>query len=131
MHFYLIGLGSNIAPDTHLPAALAELSQLCELVASSPVLTTAAVGTTFHGDFANQLAVIRCALPAPMLKHQLLRIESKLGREPKTPERKLHDRTIDLDILATAASAEEARQYALQDSYYRDIQTLWNQEIKV
>ncbi|WP_430462986.1 2-amino-4-hydroxy-6-hydroxymethyldihydropteridine diphosphokinase [Thalassolituus sp. LLYu03] len=131
MRFYLIGLGSNIAPQKNLPAAIRELAALGQLTSVSEVLATETVGDTYSGEFCNQLALLQCELPPPMLKHRLLSIESKLGREPKSPARKSHDRTIDLDILTVADNAAECRQAPLTEAYYRDIQQKWNQGVNV
>ncbi|MDP2549426.1 2-amino-4-hydroxy-6-hydroxymethyldihydropteridine diphosphokinase [Oceanobacter sp. 4_MG-2023] len=125
MAFYLLGLGSNLDPDTHLPLARQALNQHFELLATSPALETAPVGDTFHYTFKNQLAVIRTSLTAIQVKDILLNIERTLGREAKSPARKLKDRTIDLDILAEADAAPQCLSQALDDSYYRLVQKTW------
>lgn len=135
MFFYLIGLGSNICPQENLPRALTALENLGKVQAFSAVVSTVTVGHTFSGSFCNQLAVLASALAPQQLKQHLLDIETHLGREAKTPQRQYHDRTIDLDILAQGNSAEQVRQAAVSEIYYRQIQQLWNggndQEVKV
>ncbi len=129
--FYLIGLGSNICTDSNMDAALRELSAIGELCLTSDRLTTKAVGDTFHADFKNQLVVLHSELLPSLLKQKLLRIESTLGREPKSPSRKTRDRTIDLDILGSAESLELCRAIEPEDSYYRVICGHWLQSVNV
>lgn len=135
MFFYLIGLGSNICPQENLPRALKALENLGKVQAYSPVVSTVTVGHTFSGSFCNQLVVLASALAPQPLKQHLLDIETHMGREPKTPQRQYHDRTIDLDILAQDGSAEQVREAVLSEIYYRQIQQLWNkcndQEVNV
>ena len=125
MRFYLLGLGSNLQPHKHLPGALAELAAIGHIRAQSPVITTAPVGDTFHYEFCNQLLVLESELLPGPLKQRLQHIEIKLGREPKNPGRKTKDRTIDIDILASAASPEECRQAPLAEPYYQRVQQQW------
>ncbi|WP_369855532.1 2-amino-4-hydroxy-6-hydroxymethyldihydropteridine diphosphokinase [Candidatus Thalassolituus haligoni] len=125
MAFYLLGLGSNLNPDEHLPLARQALLQHFELLATSPELETAPVGDTFQYPFKNQLAVISTGLGATRVKEILLEIERTLGREAKSPARKLKDRTIDLDILAEGSAAPECLNQILDESYYRRVQQIW------
>jgi len=131
MFFYLLGLGSNICPDDNIPQALQALSALGRLCAVSPCVCTAPVGATFHGDFKNQLAVLQSDLQPDPLKEQLQQIETRLGREPKNPSRRTKDRTIDIDILGYSDNEPDCRQITLSESYYQNIQQLWDQEINV
>lgn len=125
MAFYLLGLGSNILPDEHLSSAYQELASLGDIMACSPTLETQAKGDTFSCSFKNQLIVLESDQVEPMLKQKLQRIEEKLGREPKSPSRKLKDRTIDIDILFRAHSFQDCQQAPLDDSYYQSVQTAW------
>jgi len=131
MHFYLLGLGSNIDPEIYLPEACAELSAVGDIIDKSPALPTQKVGATFNGEFMNQLIVLASESEPDHLKQQLLSIESRLGREKKTPERQFRDRTIDIDILLCATTAEECRGAPLEESYYRCIQQQWRLQEKV
>ncbi|UXD88054.1 2-amino-4-hydroxy-6-hydroxymethyldihydropteridine diphosphokinase [Thalassolituus hydrocarboniclasticus] len=131
MRFYLLGLGSNIDPEQHMLQAREALASLGTLCAQSPVLRSAPVGDTFHFEFKNQLLILSSELLPGPLKQRLQKIEVDLGREPKNPSRKIKDRTIDIDILAMAASAAECRNTPLEESYYRELQQLWHQEENV
>lgn len=131
MRFYLLGLGSNIDPEQHLLKAREALASFSIICAESPILKSAPVGDTFHFEFKNQLLVVSSELlPGPM-KQRLQQIEVALGREPKNPSRKAKDRTIDIDILCTAATEADCRHAILEESYYRELQQLWLQEINV
>lgn len=125
MRYYLLGLGSNIQPDHHLARACTELARHYELLASSPVIATPTEGSGFHYPFRNQLALIATALDASNLKQALLKLEADFGREPKSPERKHHDRTIDVDILVEADSAEDCLRKPLEDRYYQAVMEQW------
>ncbi|TVV42111.1 2-amino-4-hydroxy-6-hydroxymethyldihydropteridine diphosphokinase [Thalassolituus sp. C2-1] len=131
MQFYLLGLGSNIDPEQHLLKAREALSSLGVICAESTILRSAPVGDTFHFEFKNQLLILSSELLPGPLKQRLQKIEVDLGREPKNPSRKVKDRTIDIDILCTAATETDCRHAILEESYYRELQQLWNQEENV
>lgn len=127
MTYFLLGLGSNIKPLQNLPAAILALEAAGDIVSQSPLVVTEPVGETFHDEFGNQLVILASSLPAPMLKHKLQKIEENMGREPKSPSRKMRDRTIDIDILGEAQSAAEARALVPEESYYAEVYAQWNQ----
>ncbi|PHS64501.1 MAG: 2-amino-4-hydroxy-6-hydroxymethyldihydropteridine diphosphokinase [Thalassobium sp.] len=131
MRFYLLGLGSNIDPEQHLLKAREALASLGVIYAESAVLRSAPVGDTFHFEFKNQLLILSSELLPGPLKQRLQQIEVSLGREPKNPSRKVKDRTIDIDILCTAATEADCRHATLEESYYRELQQLWLQEVNV
>lgn len=127
MPFYLLGLGSNLQPDHHLPQARQALKQLGQICDCSPVVVTEPVGDTFCHEFCNQLAILHCSLNPTQLKNELLKLEEQLGREPKTPTRQFNDRTIDIDILAQAENVTDCRHAQLNEDYYLRVQQRWNQ----
>ncbi|HCG78074.1 MULTISPECIES: 2-amino-4-hydroxy-6-hydroxymethyldihydropteridine diphosphokinase [unclassified Thalassolituus] len=128
MAYFLLGLGSNIEPREHLSMAVEALHHVGDIVEQSPAVFTEPVGETFSHTFGNQLIILECNLPAPMLKQRLQRIEEQLGREPKSPARKTRDRTIDIDILQEADSGATAlKQTPPEESYYREVYETWNQ----
>lgn len=92
----LLSLGSNIAPERHLRAALDELRAAFGEVVVSPAYRTAAVG--FDGaPFVNAAATIRTALPLPVLEDWLHALEDRHGRDRSGP--RLSDRTLDVDVV--------------------------------
>ncbi|WP_221796867.1 2-amino-4-hydroxy-6-hydroxymethyldihydropteridine diphosphokinase [Oceanobacter mangrovi] len=129
MRFYLLGLGSNIDPASNLNKAMQLLQQQLQVLDCSPVIDTAAVGSCFNAAFKNQLILAACPLSPEHLKQQLLQMEERLGREPKTPERQFHDRPIDIDILAYADEPEPCLQTELSESYYQTALQRWQPQL--
>ena len=100
MFTYFIGIGSNISPTRHIPAAIDILLNTSKNLAISRIIQTAPVGLLDSRNYFLNLAVmIKSSLVAPALKDRLNEIEFKLGRDRKDPDRKVKDSTIDLDIL--------------------------------
>jgi 2-amino-4-hydroxy-6-hydroxymethyldihydropteridine diphosphokinase len=91
-----VGLGSNIAPETHLPAAAARLGELVRVTAVSRVYRTPPWGEPDQPDFLNAVAAGETALPPLALLDGLLAIETALRR---TRARRWGPRTADLDLL--------------------------------
>lgn len=125
MPYYLIGLGSNINPEYNLDQAHQRLARLTRMISGSPAVITTPVGDSFHYPFSNQLLIIHSPLDAMDLKRQLQEMEIAQGREPKSPERKHHDRPIDIDILYCADSLPQCLAYEPEDSYFRDVMQAW------
>jgi 2-amino-4-hydroxy-6-hydroxymethyldihydropteridine diphosphokinase len=98
----LIALGSNIEPETNVPAAIAQLAHHPDmrLLASSPTYVTPAVGAdgtqSGQADFHNAAALIETSLHPAGLVDSLRTIEHQLGRV-RTND-KFAPRPIDLDI---------------------------------
>ncbi len=92
-----IALGSNIDSERNLREAVRRLALRCRLLAVSPVVETAPVGTTDQPNFLNAAALIETNLTAAELKARVLQdIEQELGRV-RTADKNAA-RTIDLDI---------------------------------
>lgn len=130
MTHYLLGLGSNLNPERHLPLARAALADIADVITASPPLKTSAVGTTFSQPFQNQLILVRSGLDVGQLKQQLLQIEESLGREPKCEARKKKDRTIDIDILGEAPEQQTCLRQPLDESYYQSVREHWQQALR-
>lgn len=91
-----LGLGSNIAPYTHLPQALDTLTQRFGKLELSPVYESEAVG--FKGaNFLNLVARIDTTLTVGELWQNLRDIENEHGRDRSAP--RFSGRTLDIDIL--------------------------------
>ena len=100
-----VALGSNIAPDANLPAAVRLLAARCTLLARSPVYRTPPQGFTDQPDFYNMAVKIETALsPAAFKQTVLADIERALGRV-RDPHNKNAPRTIDLDIALWGGQA--------------------------
>ena len=92
----LLSLGSNIAPETHLPAAIAALQARFGELRVSPFYRTRSVG--FDGaDFLNAAAIIHTDLAPQSLNDWLHALEDAHGRDRSGP--RFNDRTLDIDIV--------------------------------
>ena len=100
-----IGLGSNMAPESHLPAAVKLLREALDLTAGptegltalSAVYRTPPWGLTEQADFLNAVAAAETSLAPLNLLDALQGIEARLNRERGL---RWGPRTIDLDLLA-------------------------------
>jgi len=96
MHTAWLSLGSNLEPERHLRAALAELRTRFGGVVASPAYRFPAVG--FDGpDFVNLAAGIDSDLDAPALNDWLHALEDRHGRRRDVP--RFSSRTLDIDIV--------------------------------
>jgi 2-amino-4-hydroxy-6-hydroxymethyldihydropteridine diphosphokinase len=91
-----LSLGSNIDPERHLGAAVAELRERFGELDVSPVYRGAAVG--FDGpDFLNLAVGLDSDLDAPALDAWLHALEQRQGRRRDGP--RYSSRTLDIDIV--------------------------------
>jgi len=93
----LVAVGSNIAPERNVPAALDMLAHQARLTGVSTFYRTAPLDRPEQPPFLNGVVRIETHQPARALKFQVLRaIERRLGRV--RTEDAFAPRTIDLDI---------------------------------
>lgn len=92
-----IGIGSNIAPETHMRQALHRLRKVARIVSVSTIYRTPAEGCPEQPPFYNGVVAIETDLPPRELKLMLREIEDALGRRRSAD--RYAARTIDLDIL--------------------------------
>ncbi|WP_133478575.1 2-amino-4-hydroxy-6-hydroxymethyldihydropteridine diphosphokinase [Cognatilysobacter segetis] len=91
-----LSLGSNVAPEQHLRAAIDALHARFGNVIVSPVYRTPAVG--FDGPaFLNAAAIIDSDLEPQPLNDWLHALEDAHGRDRSGP--RFSDRTLDVDIV--------------------------------
>ncbi len=91
-----LSLGSNIAPQQHLRAALDALRERFGELLVSPVYRTPAVG--FAGpDFLNLAVALDSDLDPLALNQWLHALEDRLGRRRDVP--RFSSRTLDVDIV--------------------------------
>jgi len=91
-----LGLGSNVNAETHIRAAIDELSAQFETISLSPAYASTAVG--FEGeDFINLVARVETELSPMELRQYLRDLEDRYGRKRDVP--KFSDRSLDIDIL--------------------------------
>ncbi len=94
----VIGLGSNLGPERHLPLALAGLGRDLEVERVSGVYASEPVGAPGTPRFLNAAVLVRTDRSPARLKAEVLRpLEAALGRR-RTSDRNA-PRTIDLDLL--------------------------------
>lgn len=87
-----VGIGSNVAPERSLGAALAALTDTFGDLDRSPVYRSAPVG--FDGaDFLNMVVAFACEWNVHALPARLKAIEAQVGRSPQG------ERRLDLDLL--------------------------------
>ena len=95
----VIGLGSNVEPERHLPQAVRLLAERAEILAFSSAWATAAVGPPGQPPFVNAAVLLRAEVPPQRVKPVLLRpVEAAMGRV-RTADR-FAPRAIDLDFVA-------------------------------
>jgi 2-amino-4-hydroxy-6-hydroxymethyldihydropteridine diphosphokinase len=93
-----LGLGTNLAPERHLRAAVLALAEWGEVRAVSPVYRTTPVGYADQPDYLNAALLLATALsPVAIWDTMIPRIEASLGR--KRSENRNAPRTIDIDLL--------------------------------
>jgi 2-amino-4-hydroxy-6-hydroxymethyldihydropteridine diphosphokinase len=96
VHRAYLGLGSNIEPEKHLRAAIAELRAQFGALIVSPVYRSAAVG--FEGpEFLNLAVGLDTELEAIALDAWLHALEDRHGRRRDQP--RYASRTLDVDIV--------------------------------
>jgi 2-amino-4-hydroxy-6-hydroxymethyldihydropteridine diphosphokinase len=96
-HHAVIGIGSNIDPETHTRRALAVLGEAFTVRRTAAVRRTVAVGPVPAPDYLNGAVLIETALGETALAARLKELEATLGRV-RTADR-FAARTIDLDIV--------------------------------
>ncbi len=91
-----VSIGSNIEPNRHIRAGLADMRQRFGTLTLSPVYESEAVG--FEGDnFYNLVAIFETGVDVHSVVNILREIEKNNGR--KRTEKRFSARTLDLDIL--------------------------------
>lgn len=97
----LLSLGSNVAPEQHLAAAVAALRGHFDVRAVSPAYRTPAVG--FDGPaFLNNALALESDWPLARIEQWLHALEDAHGRDRSGP--KFSDRTLDVDVVFYGAA---------------------------
>lgn len=97
MNRAVVGLGSNIDPERHIPLALEALRASCRVVSTSRVVDTEPVGPPGQPPFRNGAVLVETERTRDELCRWLRELETRLGRV-RTDDR-YAPRTIDLDLL--------------------------------
>ena len=101
---WFIGIGSNIEPSTNMPLTLQLLLTHFPQIHSSAAIQTPPVGMNSCNHFINLVVYLECHLQEPELVYLLKNIEEDMGRPRNIKNRKLIDRTADLDPLCYVAA---------------------------
>ncbi len=92
-----VGVGSNVAPELHVPRAVARLDEAVGVRRVSTFYSTPPLGRPDDPPFVNGVVELRDTLAAAPLKSLLERIESDEGRRRGSD--RFAPRPIDLDLL--------------------------------
>lgn len=114
-----VGIGSNLEPDTHIPAALEALNRLCPILAVSTFYRSAALRRPGLPDFVNGVCAIETQAPPRAVKFDVLRrVEDEAGRVRGGDP--WGSRTIDLDLLVYDGEVANDDGFTLPDPDIRD-----------
>lgn len=113
--FYLCSIGSNLDPNSHVTKVLEELASRFGRLQTSSVISTKPVGMHSSHDFLNCLLILESELDASALKQTFVAMEMGHGRDRSDPLCKVHDRPLDIDILASNPHGDFAAEQV--DSY--------------
>lgn len=97
MNRLIIGVGSNIDPETHIANARSLLIAGHSLLAESEFVMTEPIGITDQPAFMNGAFLMETEFDREAFETFLKEIEDQLGRDRTAP--RFGPRTIDLDIV--------------------------------
>jgi 2-amino-4-hydroxy-6-hydroxymethyldihydropteridine diphosphokinase len=118
---YLLGIGSNVAPEQNVPAVLKALLILSPQLYLSRIVRTVPEGMSSAHDFLNVVVLVATELSPEALKQQTNRIEEALGRDRSAPDRKTRDRPADIDLLTRISDARQTELPAIKENYLRPL----------
>lgn len=118
---YLLGIGSNLAPEQNVPAVLKALLTISPQLYLSRVVQTTPEGMSSAHDFLNVVVLVATDLSPEALKQQTNRIEESLGRDRSAPDRKTCDRPADIDLLTRITVACRTRLPMIKENYLRPL----------
>jgi len=96
---FLVGVGSNIAPERNVPSMLERLVRRFGDLRISSVRRTEPQGIESGNAFLNLVIHLETDMNEGELKNWLNALEEELGRDRSNPDKKRLDRTADLDLL--------------------------------
>lgn len=97
MNECVIGIGSNINPESNIQSALMILKKEVQVKGVSSLTKTTPIGITDQDDFINGAVKICTTMKREKLIRYLKKLEDRLGRDRTLP--KFGPRVIDLDII--------------------------------
>lgn len=114
---FVLGLGSNVAPERNVAAVLSALLRHFDQLLISRVIYTAPEAVASAQWFINAAIFIPCAWSAEDLKNLCNRIETDLGRDRTDPQRKWRDRAADLDLLHLCHDVSVCQGWQVKENY--------------
>lgn len=96
---YILGIGTNIAPEKNMPRILECLLRTFGTTVISRFYETAPVGMASERRFINFCAFAKTGLEPEAVKAACVGIEVEMGRDRTHPSRKTRDRAADIDLL--------------------------------
>ncbi len=118
---YLLGIGSNVAPEQNVPAVLKALLAISPQLYLSRVVRTEPEGMQSAHDFLNLVVLVATELPPEALKEATNRIEEQLGRDRSAADRKIRDRPADIDLLTRINDARRTQLPMIKENYLRPL----------
>ncbi len=118
---YLLGIGSNVAPERNVPAVLKALLAISPQLYLSRVVRTAPEGMHSEHDFLNLVVLVTTGLSPEALKAATNGIEEALGRDRSAPDRKTRDRPADIDLLTPISEARRTQLPMIKENYLRPL----------
>ncbi|HLU94612.1 MAG TPA: 2-amino-4-hydroxy-6-hydroxymethyldihydropteridine diphosphokinase [Membranihabitans sp.] len=117
----IIGMGSNIEPESNIKNALESLSKVCGIRNQSKFIYTEPEKLKDQARFLNGAVVIDTPLPFEELKSYLKSLEDQMGRQRSGPQN--GPRNIDLDIILYNGSItdEEVYEYSFLQQFLREL----------
>jgi len=117
---FLLGIGSNIDPHKNITQIIYLLLEHFPLLSLSRVLEIPPIGMNSQRDFLNVVVFIQTQQSETELKAICNTIEVQLGRNRNDPDRKMKDRSADLDILSKLQLPDDAERPAhmVTDEYF-------------
>lgn len=97
MNNCIIGIGSNIEADYHIPEMLRILSADIQIVQISKMVQTKPIGISEQPDYTNGAVRILTEMEIEELSVFLKQLEDQMGRDRS--QKKYGPRNIDLDIM--------------------------------
>ena len=97
MNDFIIGIGSNIDADYHIPEMLRVLAADVQIVQVSQMVQTKPIGIISQADYTNGAVRILTEMDIEELSIFLKKLEDQMGRDRN--QKKFGPRIIDLDIL--------------------------------
>ncbi|MEM9101969.1 MAG: 2-amino-4-hydroxy-6-hydroxymethyldihydropteridine diphosphokinase [Pseudomonadota bacterium] len=103
-HHFLIGVGSNLQPEQHVPQIIQQLVKRFRPILVSRLCYTLPFELQTKNRFINFVAYFESVMTPQQVKAYFNHVEEKLGRDRSAANRRWVDRPADIDILKVVTS---------------------------